>query len=195
MATAATNGFDAERFAGLWAGADTTNNNEAEAITKFRAARRMAAGSNLRMVDCMTGRDDVMRALDAQMKPLRKNTGASAADLAAARERVDKLGAENLDLMRKVRELAELLKQEKETSGAWARKYEQERQRAAQVSSNQAPPRASVVPSRTVSQSWTASTPAPVDWGFLKTLGFIALMLFIGIAAAHLTMALLSHKF
>src|SRR5689334_21230532 len=118
MATSATNGFDAERFAGLWAGADTGNYNEADAITIFRAARRMAAGSNLRMVDCMTGRDDVMRALDAQMKPLRKNTGACAADLAAARERVDKLGAENLDLMRKVRELAELLKQEKETSGA-----------------------------------------------------------------------------
>lgn len=109
MPGAASNGFDAQRFAALWAGCDTGNGNEAEAVTKFRAAWRMAASHRLRIVDCMTGRDDVMAALDAQMKPLRKN-GASAADLAGARERADKLGAENLGLMRKVSELAETLK-------------------------------------------------------------------------------------
>jgi hypothetical protein len=214
MATAANNGFDAERFAALWAGADTGNNNEAEAITKFRAARRMAAGCNLRLVDCMTGRDDVTRALDAQMKPLRKN-GANAADLAAARERADKLGAENLDLMRKVQtlageltkaretgaenpgltrkaqELAALLEKEREASRAWARKYEQERQRAARASASQAPPRASAPPSRPVSQSWTAPPPfAPVDWAFLKMLGFIALLILLLIAGVALVDAL-----
>ena|SRR5581483_12323960 len=193
MGATSNNGLDAERFAALWAGADTGNSNEAEAVNKFRAVWRMASSNRVRIVDCMTGRDDVMRALDNQMKPLRKNAGANLAELNAARERAEKLGAENLDLMRQVRELAGLLKQEKETSGAWARKYEEQRQRAMQASP--APPRASAVPSRPVSQSWVAPAPSPVDWGFLRTLGFILLLIFLWIGALHLTMALLGTKF
>ncbi|MGH9444127.1 MAG: hypothetical protein ACRD3O_00030 [Terriglobia bacterium] len=110
MPGAASNGFDAQRFAALWAGCDTGNGNEAEAVTKFRAVWRMAASHRLRIVDCMTGHEKVMAALDAQMKPLRKSAGVNPAELNAARERADKLGAENLGLMRKVRELAETLK-------------------------------------------------------------------------------------
>lgn len=197
MAATAHNAFDAERFAALWAGADTGNNNEAEAITKFRAARRMAAGGNLRLVDCMTGRDDVMKALDAQMKPLRKN-GASAADLAAARERADKLGSENLDLMRQVREVAGLLKQEKEISQTWARKFEQERQRAAQAQ-NEAGHRVPAAPAATPAPVPAAATSASVDGGgcvagFFYGLVSVVLMVWGCIAAWHWVLATVHHS-
>jgi hypothetical protein len=65
--------FDAQRFASLWAGFDTGNANEAEAMGKARALRRMAAGANYRLIDVL-GRLDVMQALDAQLAPLREPT-------------------------------------------------------------------------------------------------------------------------
>ncbi len=109
-AAAAHNGFDPERFAALWAGCDTGNNNEAEAVNKFRALRRMVAGNNLRIVDCVTGRDDVMHALDAQLKPVRKDS----AELAAAFVEIAKLA----DL---AKERAEIINELRRNSGGSAR--------------------------------------------------------------------------
>ena len=86
MPGAANNDFDAERFAALWAGADAMNSNEAEAVMKFRALRRMAVEDNLRIVDLM-GRADVMAALDAQLQPVREEN-----------EEVKKLYLQNTEL-------------------------------------------------------------------------------------------------
>jgi hypothetical protein len=69
----ANDGLNAERFAALWAGCDAGNANEAEALSKFRLLRRMVIAENLRIVDAM-GRADVMRALDAQLKPVREES-------------------------------------------------------------------------------------------------------------------------
>ena len=69
----ANDGLNAERFAALWAGCDAGNANEAEALSKFRLLRRMVIAENLRIVDAM-GRADVMRALDAQLEPVREES-------------------------------------------------------------------------------------------------------------------------
>ncbi|MBV8844968.1 MAG: hypothetical protein JO307_19345 [Bryobacterales bacterium] len=63
--------MDAQRFAELWAGADAGNGNEAEAVGKFRLLRRMALAENRRVIDCLTGHEDTVKALDAQIGPLR----------------------------------------------------------------------------------------------------------------------------
>lgn len=73
MPGAASNGFEPERFAALWAGCDTGNSNEAEAVNKFRALRRMVVADNLRIVDVM-GRADVVQALDVQLQPVREES-------------------------------------------------------------------------------------------------------------------------
>src|SRR5581483_11124082 len=73
MPGTSNSGFSAERFAALWAGFDTGNVNEAEAIGKWRALRRMVASEGLRIIDVM-GRTDVMQALDAQLTPAREDT-------------------------------------------------------------------------------------------------------------------------
>jgi hypothetical protein len=73
MPVAASNGLDPERFAALWAGCDTGNANEAEAVNKFRALRRMVVADNVRIVDVM-GRADVVQALDVQLQPLREES-------------------------------------------------------------------------------------------------------------------------
>lgn len=73
MPNAANNGIDPERFAALWAGCDCGNPNEAEALSKFRALRRMALAAKLRIVDVM-GRADVVQALDAQLEPVREES-------------------------------------------------------------------------------------------------------------------------
>lgn len=73
MPGAASNGLDPERFAALWAGCDTGNVNEAEAVSKFRALRRMVVADNLRIVDVM-GRADVAQALDVQLQPVREES-------------------------------------------------------------------------------------------------------------------------
>jgi hypothetical protein len=67
------NSFDAERFAALWAGFDTGNANEAEAVGKARALRHMATAAGLRVIDVM-GRTEVIEALDAQLQPLREDS-------------------------------------------------------------------------------------------------------------------------
>ena len=103
----ANDGLNAERFAALWAGCDAGNANEAEALSKFRVLRRMVIAENLRIVDAM-GRADVMRALDAQLKPVREESPelkaaflqvAQLAELANERqELIDELQQENARL-------------------------------------------------------------------------------------------------
>ena len=73
MPGGAQNGLEPDRFAALWAGCDTGNGNEAEAVNKFRALRRMAVRDNVRIVDLM-GRADVMAALDTQLQPVREES-------------------------------------------------------------------------------------------------------------------------
>jgi len=69
--------MDAQRFAELWAGADAGNGNEAEAVGKFRLLRRMAIAENRRVIDCLTGHEDTLKALAAQMQPLREDSKAA----------------------------------------------------------------------------------------------------------------------
>jgi hypothetical protein len=96
MPGAAQNGLEPQRFAALWAGCDTGNASEAEALSKFRALRRMAMAENLRIIDAM-GRADVMQALDVQLEPVREESPelkaaflevAKIADLAQRRQEV-----------------------------------------------------------------------------------------------------------
>jgi hypothetical protein len=105
MPGAAQNGLEPQRFAALWAGCDTGNGSEAEALSKFRALRRMAMAENLRIIDAM-GRADVMQALDAQLQPEREESPelkaaflevAKVADLAQRRQEVIDELQEQLD--------------------------------------------------------------------------------------------------
>jgi hypothetical protein len=63
--------IDAARFAALWAGFDTGNGDEMEAMAKGRVLRRMAIAANCRVIDVL-GRRAVMEALDAQLQPVRE---------------------------------------------------------------------------------------------------------------------------
>jgi hypothetical protein len=99
MPGTAQNRLEPDRFAALWAGCDTGNGNEAEAVNKFRALRRMAAMDNARIIDLM-GRADVSAALDAQLQPVReespqlKEAFGKIADLAEALAREKKIAAQ-----------------------------------------------------------------------------------------------------
>ena len=94
--------MDAERFATLWAGADAGNANEAEAAGKFRLLRRMALAENRRVIDCLTGYEDTVKALAAQIKPLRKD-----------QEQIEKLQAALTEAEQKAVRLADSLTQAK----------------------------------------------------------------------------------
>lgn len=80
-----TTGED-ERFAVLWAGFDTGNGSEAEAMGKGRLLRRMVAGKGLRIVDALELRE-IRAALDAQMQPAR----APVPDVAVLEEKLQNL--------------------------------------------------------------------------------------------------------
>jgi hypothetical protein len=73
MPGANCSGIDAERFAALWAGLDAGNGSEAEAVSKFRALRRMVVAENVRIIDLVC-RADVMAALDAQLQLAREES-------------------------------------------------------------------------------------------------------------------------
>jgi hypothetical protein len=99
----------AERFAALWAGADTSNANDAEASGKWREVRRMAKAVNLRVIDVMC-RSEVMRALDAQLSVERQ----VAPELAEAREQAAKYLKETRAAVAEVTRLAELVKRQED---------------------------------------------------------------------------------
>src|SRR5260370_38938269 len=77
------NAFDPQRFAALWAGFDTGNTSDAEAKGKAQELRRMAVAEKVRIIDLM-GRLDVMRALDAQLRPVRETPDTAPLDAAQA---------------------------------------------------------------------------------------------------------------
>jgi hypothetical protein len=60
----------AERFAALWAGFDTDNSSEAEAMGKGRALRRMVNERGLRIVDALE-LPEIRKALEDQLQPVR----------------------------------------------------------------------------------------------------------------------------
>jgi hypothetical protein len=95
---------NARRFAALFAGFDTDNASEEEAMSKGRALRRMAAERNLRIVDLLE-LPDVREALDAQMQPVRQQ----GPELQAALEQVAALREELTERTRDVRKLVERL--------------------------------------------------------------------------------------
>src|SRR5580693_2886446 len=96
--------LNASRFAALLAGSDTGNACEEEALSKFRALRRMAVEANMRIVDALV-MPDVRQAIDAQMQPLRLECG----DLQNAIEEAAILREELTERTRDVRRMAELL--------------------------------------------------------------------------------------
>jgi hypothetical protein len=86
---------EAERFAMLWAGFDIGNPNEAEAMGKGRALRRMLAGKkfddgkDVRLCDGFE-LDEIRAALDAQCLPRRRPL-ANLADVAVLEEKLQNL--------------------------------------------------------------------------------------------------------
>jgi hypothetical protein len=175
MPGAASNGFRPERFAALWAGLDTGNGNEAEAVNKFRALRRMAVAENLRIIDAM-GRADVVRALDVQLRPVREESH----EVKAALEQAVALRQELTERTRNVRELTELLRRQEETSEglrkelkAVTRQTGQRQQSCASASST--PPRASYV-----------AASAQPDVGFIPLALFVLVLILIVFGTLHL---------
>jgi hypothetical protein len=116
MPGTASNGFCPERFAALIARFETANPSEAEAMNAARALRRMVTMNNLRLVDVLE-RADVKQALDVQLQPVREESPA----VKAALEQAGALREELTERTRNVRELAELLKRQEETTEGCAR--------------------------------------------------------------------------
>jgi hypothetical protein len=101
--------INAKRFAALLAGFDTCNSSEEEALAKGRALRRMAADARMRVVDVME-LPEVKRAIDDQMRPNRKESPA----LQQALEQAAQLQEELTERTRNARQLADLLREQKE---------------------------------------------------------------------------------
>lgn len=94
MPSVPTGGLDPQLFASLVARFDT-GNNEAEAMNAARAMRRMVSKEGLRIVDVLE-RADVRKALDDQLQPVREDS------------------AELKEAFEKIRQLADLLAQERQ---------------------------------------------------------------------------------
>jgi hypothetical protein len=116
---------EAGRFAALWAGFDTGNASEAEAMGKGRALRRMVAAKGVRLADAYE-LPEIRAALDAQMQPVRQampDVAALQEELTARMADVRKLatdlaGCEEL-LLRRERE-CEALRRRLNSAGAAA---------------------------------------------------------------------------
>jgi hypothetical protein len=99
---------EAQRFAALWAGFETVNPSEAEAMVKGCPMRRMAADKGLRIIDALE-LPEIRKALDDQLQPVR-----TANSDAAAQAEVEELRGKLALVVPKVRELSEALTREKE---------------------------------------------------------------------------------
>jgi hypothetical protein len=97
MPGTANNTLDADTVAKMIARFETSNPAEAEAMTAVRMLRRMLAAAGLRFVDVLE-RADVKQALDAQLQPVREDS------------------AELKEAFGKVRQLADELAQERDTT-------------------------------------------------------------------------------
>jgi Mg2+ and Co2+ transporter CorA len=95
---------EAERFAALWAGFDTGNTSEAEAMGKGRVMRRMAAERNLRIVDALE-LPEIRQALDDQMQPVRQ----AVPDVAAMQAELEDLRGKLAFVVPKLREVTDAL--------------------------------------------------------------------------------------
>jgi hypothetical protein len=102
---------EAQRFAALWAGFETVNPSEAEAMGKGRVLRRMAAEKKLRLVDAFE-LPEIRRAFDAQLQPVRQPVP----DVAAMQREIENLRRKLAVAVPKVRELAEELAEERSFS-------------------------------------------------------------------------------
>ena len=96
--------INARRFAALFAGFDTGNASEEEAMSKGRALRRMAADANMRIVDVLE-MPEVRQALDDQMQPARGESK----EMQKALEQMAALREELTARTRDVRRMAEIL--------------------------------------------------------------------------------------
>jgi hypothetical protein len=97
----------AERFAALWAGWDTGNASEAEAMGKGRALRRIVAERNLRIVDALE-LPEIRKALDNQMQPVRLPVP----DVVALEAEIEDLRSKLASVVPEVTRLAEALARE-----------------------------------------------------------------------------------
>ena len=176
MPGAASNGFCPERFAALWAGFDTGNSNEAEAVNKFRALRRMAVAENLRIIDAM-GRADVVQALDVQLQPVREESH----EVKAALEQTAALREELTERTRNVRELAELLRRQEETSEGLRKELKSVTRQTGQRQSSCA----AASPSPTARASYVAAS-TQTGGGFIPFALFVLVLILIVFGTLHL---------
>jgi hypothetical protein len=99
---------EAQRSASLWAGFETGNLSEAEAMGKGRIMRRIFAAKGLRIIDALE-LPEIRKAINEQLQPVRAaNTDA------AAQAEIEELRGKLAVVVPKVRELADALTREKE---------------------------------------------------------------------------------
>jgi hypothetical protein len=101
----------ARRFAALFAGFDTGNACDEEAVSKFRVARRMADEEKMRIVDLLE-REDVRQAIDDQLQPVRH----SSRKLQEALEHEATVTEQLIQCTREVGKLADLLRRERQAT-------------------------------------------------------------------------------
>lgn len=95
---------EAGRFAALMAGFETANPSEAEALSKGRVLRRMAAEKKMRLVDALE-LPEIRQAIDAQLQPVRQ----AVSDAASMQKEIEDLRGKLAVTVPKVRKLAEEL--------------------------------------------------------------------------------------
>jgi hypothetical protein len=96
--------MDAERFVSLWAGWETGNPSEAEAMAKGRAMRRMADADGLRIIDALE-LPEVRKAIDDKLQPARQ----AMPDAAALKAENDELRGKLSEAVPKLRNVTEEL--------------------------------------------------------------------------------------
>lgn len=111
---------DAARFAAFWAGSDTGNLSEPEAVAKFRLLRRAAAEKNLRLIDALE-LPEIRKAIDEQLQPARQPCSGCATAQAESQEAKTALA----DRERQTRQLIEHYEAELKKIKTTARKQTQ----------------------------------------------------------------------
>jgi len=103
--------FDAKEsalIAALWAGFDTGNPSEPEALGKGRVMRRMVDEKNLRIIDALE-LPEIRQALDDQMQPVRQ----AVPDVAAMQAELEDLRGKLAFVVPKLREVTDALAKER----------------------------------------------------------------------------------
>lgn len=171
--TQTNSSINAKRFAALLAGFDTGNGSEEEALSKGRALRRMAADAGMRVVDVME-LPAVKQAIDAQMRPNRKESPA----LQQALEQAAQLQEELTERTRNARQLAELLRRQKEETEALGRELALARRAGSRAPS--APVPAPSAPASSVASPPARAAGVPGNEGWMvATAAVLALVLLV----------------